>query len=938
MMNQIRSIRTCLLISTLLLAQQLCRANLLAYEPFTNATGAAIIGSADGLGFSAAWQAHASGGVATNTDFGLTYSDANGNQLTTSGGAGFFQGLTNANTSIQIFRALSFSRGTNGTDGTSTWISFIIARGGLTTNGANPYPRGANVDHDFATNSTTSTTYVQKLAVGGSSGATSNTVGLIPAGSGTNLKPSTNAFGGATNFIVVKIDHLAGAADNAFLFINPPLNAEPSTNSAATNSVGAFDYSFDRVRIFAGGQNTGQPYAELIVDEYRIGETFADVAPYASTNSNASTNLIITNSLLIGNNFVFYGSGGSNNAPCLLLASTNIFAPLTNWTITASNQFDAAGRFTITNSSMVAPYKFFRVRIGTNGAVSPVAPAITAQPVDLTLSVGQNANFNVTATGTAPLTYRWFFNTNTTLLNATNASLIISNAQLANAGKYSVTITNAGGSTNSVYATLTVTNVAGAPVITTQPTNQIVGENSNATFTVVATGTALAYQWFFNTNTVLVNATNASLLIANAQTTNAGGYSVRVTNTVGAVTSVVATLTVNPFVVAGGFYVATNGSDSNPGSLASPYKTISKGLTAIGTGGIMYLRGGTFAQASKLSLSKSSTTNRIRIWAYPGEQPVVNFSGDTSDGFSISGDGYYFKGIEVKLAGHNGFGISGNSNILENCVAHDNANTGIHITGSTDGVTYPAYNLITNCDSYLNFDSPIGGNADGFSAKWQVGPGNIFSGCRSYNNSDDGWDFWMASSTIIIENCWAFRNGSNVWASATFDGNGNGIKLGGNYIGTPHIVRNCVSFENAINGSSSRGRGFDENNNLSGQTVYNCTAFKNDGEGYYFNNTITNGNHTFRNCVAYQDTVTIASTSGHATVADHNSWNGFTVTAADFQNLDTSTATNARATDGSLPVLPMLRLAPGSSLIDAGTNVGLPFNGSAPDLGAFESP
>ncbi len=568
-------------------------------------------------------------------------------------------------------------------------------------------------------------------------------------------------------------------------------------------------------------------------------------------------------------------------------------------------------------------------------------PAITTQPQSQNVQTGQVVNLTVVASGTLPLSYQWRFNTNSLLLNATNASFTLTNFQATNAGNYQVVITNIAGSITSAPAVLTVSGTAVAPTITTQPTNQTVNTGQTAAFSVVASGTApLSYQWRFNTNTVLVGATNALLTLTNVQNTNAGVYSVIVTNVAGGTTSAVASLTISAGLVAGAYFVATNGSDSNPGTLASPYKTISKGLTAISTSGIMYLRGGTYALPSKLSLSKAGTTSYIRIWAYPGETPVIDSTGNSSDGISISGSRYYFKGIEQRFAGHNGFVISGKTNILEFCRVHENTNTGIHITGgSSDGITFPAYNLITNCDSYMNFDGPIGGNADGFSAKWQVGPGNIFSGCRSFNNSDDGWDFWMANSTIVIENCWAFRNGSNIWASATFDGNGNGFKVGGNYIGTSHIVRNCVSFENAKNGSTSKARGFDENNNLSGQTLYNCTAYKNDGEGYYFNNTITNGNHTFRNCIAYQDTVTIASTSGHATVADHNTWNsGFSVSAADFQSLDTSGATNPRNADGTLPSLPLLHLAPGSALINAGTNVGLPYNGSAPDLGAFESP
>src|SRR5262249_6861322 len=66
------------------------------------------------------------------------------------------------------------------------------------------------------------------------------------------------------------------------------------------------------------------------------------------------------------------------------------------------------------------------------------------------------------------------------------------------------------------------------------------------TFHVLVAGTApLYYQWYFNTNTLLTDATNSVLTIANAQTTDAGTYSVVVTNTLGSATSAVAALTVN---------------------------------------------------------------------------------------------------------------------------------------------------------------------------------------------------------------------------------------------------------------------------------------------------------------------------------------------------------------------------------------------------------
>src|SRR6185295_14414186 len=108
------------------------------------------IGSADGFGFSGAWQDYMSSqGVTTNTAAGLSYTDGLGRVLAGSGGAGFFQGLTSANNSMQPIRLFNFSRGTNGADGVTTWLSFLSVRQGPVNSGNNLYARGANVPHDL---------------------------------------------------------------------------------------------------------------------------------------------------------------------------------------------------------------------------------------------------------------------------------------------------------------------------------------------------------------------------------------------------------------------------------------------------------------------------------------------------------------------------------------------------------------------------------------------------------------------------------------------------------------------------------------------------------------------------------------------------------------------------------------------------------------------
>ncbi len=161
--------------------------------------------------------------------------------------------------------------------------------------------------------------------------------------------------------------------------------------------------------------------------------------------------------------------------------------------------------------------------------------AIQIQPTNQTMIQGSNATFVVTAVGVAPLSYQWYFNTNTPLANATNATLVLSNVQNTNAGSYSVLVTNFTGSITSSSAVLTVLM---PPSITSQPTNLAVRQGSNAIFSVTATGMVpLIYQWWFNATNKIATATNATLTITNVQSTNTGNYTVVVTNSIGNVTS-----------------------------------------------------------------------------------------------------------------------------------------------------------------------------------------------------------------------------------------------------------------------------------------------------------------------------------------------------------------------------------------------------------------
>jgi hypothetical protein len=178
----------------------------------------------------------------------------------------------------------------------------------------------------------------------------------------------------------------------------------------------------------------------------------------------------------------------------------------------------------------------------TNGAAT--LPAITQQPQSQTVIAGQTASFAVTATGTAPLTYFW--RKGATVVQAGSAaSYALARALASDAGTFSVIVSNSVGIATSAEAVLTVNAAVTPPTITQQPQNQIVTAGQAASFSVAATGSGpLTYFWRQGA-TVIQAGTNASYALARALTSDAGTFSVIVSNSVGIATSAEAVLTVN---------------------------------------------------------------------------------------------------------------------------------------------------------------------------------------------------------------------------------------------------------------------------------------------------------------------------------------------------------------------------------------------------------
>jgi hypothetical protein len=160
--------------------------------------------------------------------------------------------------------------------------------------------------------------------------------------------------------------------------------------------------------------------------------------------------------------------------------------------------------------------------------VSP--PTIVEAPVPVAVEPGQTAQFSVLASGTAPLRYRWYFE-QTQLLPGTNSSVLdLPAVTLSDEGQYNVVVSNAYGSATSAPVRLTV---IAPPVITGNPQDRTASNGDSVAFTVLAQGSApLYYGWFFN-GAPLTAASGPTYTIANVSITDAGLYSVLVTNEFG---------------------------------------------------------------------------------------------------------------------------------------------------------------------------------------------------------------------------------------------------------------------------------------------------------------------------------------------------------------------------------------------------------------------
>lgn len=404
--------------------------------------------------------------------------------------------------------------------------------------------------------------------------------------------------------------------------------------------------------------------------------------------------------------------------------------------------------------------------------VQGVAPSITQQPLSQTVYVGSNVLFTVAAAGTAPLSWQWQIN-GAAIPSATASSLTLPPVTFNAAGSYSVVVTNFLGSVTSQMAILTVLDAA--PTITAQPLSQTAHTGNDATFTVSATGSLpLSWQWRFN-GTDILNATNSMLVLMSVSASQAGAYSVVVSNARGKVTSADAILTV---MFPASLYV-WQGSP-NP---APPYTNwgtaahgIQEAVDAAGPNDEIIVTNGIYATGGRTA-SVGLLTNRVVI-----DKPLTLRSVNGPDVTII--EGYQVPGTT------NGDAAVRCVFVLTNAVL--NGFTLAH--GATRQLP----------PSGMASDSDVSG-AGAFFATFG---GSLLSHCKVVGNSaaqNGGGVFWGALDNCLLAGNLAGTGGATYLSAVTnCTVTGNSASWGGGtFVG---IIYNSIMYDNVATGPNGGGR------------------------------------------------------------------------------------------------------------------------------------
>jgi hypothetical protein len=420
------------------------------------------------------------------------------------------------------------------------------------------------------------------------------------------------------------------------------------------------------------------------------------------------------------------------------------------------------------------------------------------------------------------------------------------------------------------------------------------------------------------------------------------------------------------------YFVATNGNNTNPGTIEQPFLTWQHGFNQLqNPGDTLFIRGGTYLIATGTSIiswphTKNGTDdNPIVVSTYPpdfaeGNPAILDRSIATSTGGMLYIENMYhwkFFGLifqnspmVVEGALAESITIAYSKHVtFEQIVVRNIEGRGIRVNRN-DSIYFINCDIHDIANRFSSDGHPPGSRGNGFSI---MGPTNsepesqwlhglvVIDGCRVWNIANVGYDN-LFNSKLHINNSWTLNVQNRAFVSGWVD------------LPQPDstfIVTNSVTLY-----SNRKGLWYDDSTYAYTQGIrwYNNIVVRNRGREP--DGTVINGNTAFRlqfgsvqehpiivrNNVSYESNSDFLTNQSPKLIADYNSWDiPLALTDADFvgpmdEHSLVSAFLAARKADGSLPDFTNLWPSETSQLRNAGVDVGLPYEGTAPDLGPFQ--
>ncbi len=492
----------------------------------------------------------------------------------------------NNSATVSLNSANTFAGGTVVNAGT---LSFgddnALSSGGLTingggiaaNNGARAIANAITVAGDFSVSGSTALTLSGALDLGNSthtitvnntadttlSGSLSGTSGFAKSGSGTLVIPTDNSssLSGAVtlNGGTLKVSNTSGLATGSGNITANAGSTLAGTGIVGTVTLGGTIAAGSSVGTLTTGSQIWNGGASDSVEIINVATTpgsgwdFVDMGAGTLT-INATEASPIT---------IDVRSLTSGNVPGALDVFDN--TATYSWVIARANGGIVGfsqDKFQVLTGNFANSLGAGSFGVTTNGNTDLVlnfsmAPSISSHPTNVTTTVGGTASFAVTASGSNPVSYQWRKN-GSNISGATDTSYGFNPVAATDAGTYSVRVYTPSGFVTSSNAVLSI-----PPTISLQPvssTNQI---GTSASFTVTADGQApLVYQWRKDSVNI-PGATTNTLAINPVHGTNAGSYSVIITNGAGTIVSDTAVLSTPPEIVTDPTNVTTSADNAS---------------------------------------------------------------------------------------------------------------------------------------------------------------------------------------------------------------------------------------------------------------------------------------------------------------------------------------------------------------------------------------